>query len=70
MESLKPRQLFQLKRLGSPDVEDQVRQAVANIRLEGLQVSARTLTLLREVASGEKTYEMARAEIRSWHDRS
>jgi hypothetical protein len=67
MDSRKPRQAIQVARLGRSDIEGRVRQAAANIRLEGHQPSARSQALVREVASGKKTHETALAEIRSWY---
>jgi len=67
MDSRKPRQPIQVTRLGRADVEDQVRQAAANIRLEGRQPTPRAQALVRQVAAGEKSYDMALAEIRSWY---
>ena len=69
MNSSKPRQAIQVTRLGRSDVEGRVRQAAANIRLEGYEPSARSQALVREVASGKKTHETALAEIRSWYVR-
>jgi len=69
MDSRKPRQAIQVARLGRSDVEGRVRQAAANIRLEGHQPSVRSQALVREVASGKKTHETALAEIRSWYVR-
>lgn len=46
-------------RLGSGDPEDQVRQAMANVTLEGLKPSKQSVELAYSVASGEITTDDA-----------
>lgn len=57
-------------RLGSCDVEDQVRQAVACITLDGLQPSKYSIQLARSVAEGEISSEQAISALRDLYGRT
>ena len=57
----------QITRLGLQDVDDQVRQAIANVTLEGLQPSEQSVLLARAVASGELSAEEALDKLRSMY---
>lgn len=61
--------LIPVVRLGSSDVEDQVRQAVASVTLEGLQPSNRSVQLARFVASGQMSTEQAITALRDFYAR-
>ena len=56
-----------ITRLGLHDVDDQVRQAIANVTLEGLQPSEQAVLLARAVASGELSTEEALNMLRSMY---
>jgi hypothetical protein len=67
VHSKKQRTAIVVARLGRPDIEDRIRQAMANTRLEGRRPSPRSEALLRPVVTGELTYEVALSVIRSWY---
>jgi hypothetical protein len=56
-----------ITRLGLLDVDDQVRQAIANVTLEGLQPSEQAVLLERAVASGAISTEEALNKLRSMY---
>lgn len=56
-----------ITRLGLQDVDDQVRQAIANVTLEGLQPSKQAVLLARAVASGAISTEEALNKLRSMY---
>lgn len=56
-------------RLGSGDAEDQVLQAVACIKLDGLQPSKYAIQLARSVAEGEISSEQAISALRDLYNR-
>jgi hypothetical protein len=56
-----------LKRLGSEDVEDRVRQAVASVRLSGLEPSQESIELVRSLADGKLTPDEAIKKLRKKH---
>ncbi len=60
---------FRMTRLGRASVEDQVRQAVASVSLEGLKPTDRAVELVRAIASGEITGETALNSLRGYHGR-
>jgi hypothetical protein len=49
--------------------QDAVRQAVASVRLEGLEPSEEALSIFQRYASGELTIEEMGSEIDAMHDR-
>jgi len=53
----------QIEGIGSSDVEDQIRQAVAIISLDGLHPSKRSISLVRAVAKGEMMAKDAVREL-------
>jgi len=58
-----------LKRIGSSDADENVRQCVANIRLSGLDPSPLAIKLTRAVAEGEVTIDAALEAIREKYRR-
>ena len=60
-------QLTPVTRLGSADVNDQVRQASANVRLEGLRPHKQALPLAHAIASGEVSTASAIEQIHAWY---
>ncbi|MES9903359.1 MAG: antitoxin VbhA family protein [Sedimenticola sp.] len=52
MRKQRPTTRFKVKRLGSPDANDQVRHAVANVTLEGFKLSSEAIKLAKDVATG------------------
>jgi predicted thioesterase len=56
-------------RLGSADVGEQVRQAIAHVTLEGLRPSRQSISLARSVAAGEMDTEKAIIQLRGYHGR-
>jgi len=56
-----------VERLGLEDVDDQVRQAVANVTLDGLRPSEQAIQLARCVANGSLSIEEALSKLRSMY---
>jgi len=54
---------IQVDRIGSPDVDCQVGQAVANVTLDGLQPSKQSIALTRAVAESDMTTEDAISQL-------
>jgi len=54
-------------RLGRIDVDDQVRQAIANVTLEGLRPSDQSVSLARAVATGSMSTEEALNALRGMY---
>lgn len=61
--------VIQTLRLGSAVASEQVRQAVANVTLEGLRPSSHSLSLAHAVASGAMTADDAVAQLRAVYAR-
>lgn len=57
----------QITRLGLQDPDDQVRQALANVTLEGLQPSTQSVLLARSVATGSLSTEEALNQLRGMY---
>ncbi len=60
---------FNVSASGSVDIQNQIRQAVANATLEGLMPSEHSIDLIRAVASGHITGEAALNSLHCYHGR-
>jgi len=60
---------FQIVRLGRKEANDQVRQAVASVTLEGLRPSKRSVQLAHFVAVGQISSEQAIEALRGYYAR-
>lgn len=58
---------FKVTRLGLADADDQVRQAVASVTLEGLKPTERSVDLVRAVATGKMTGDVALEKLRGFY---
>ena len=67
---MKPTLPIQVYRIGSADVEDQVRQAIANVTLSGLNPSKQSIALTRAIAKGNITTEEAVIELTNFYQSS
>ncbi len=60
---------FKATRLGRINTEDQVRQALSSATLEGLKPSQQSIDLVKAIAAGKITREVALTSLRGYHGR-